>query len=262
MATLSAFFRAARSVLAVLLIIFLFVVPGTLIMYLVVLPVVLADHSRRFAMGSWFMRWMSRWILRILAFVGGARFERRGTLPTDQPSYVVMNHQSQVDIPTAALMGDPYAPIFVPRARYARGMPLVSKTIRLVGCPIVDPKRDPRGAIRTLRALAPTLNTALLVFPEGHRSRDGEVLPFRPRGMIALLEARRLPVYILANDGFWPARRFMDFIFNAPLLHGETEVMGPFDPPEDSEQLAAFVASLREKLVARIVVMRGRRRAA
>ncbi len=255
------FFKGLRSFLSVLGVMFLFAVPGTLVMYLAVLPLALIRPTRRFELGSWFMRWISGWILRILEW-GGARFDRRGTFPSDQPCYVVMNHQSQADIPTAGLMSDPYAPLFVTRARYARFIPLVSKTIRLLGCPIVDPTRNPRATIRALRAVAANLDHALLIFPEGHRSRDGEVLPFKPKGLVTLLASRRLPVYILANDGTWRARRFVDFLFNVFLLRGEAEVLGPFDPPEEPDELEAFVGELREKLVARIVEMRGRKRAA
>jgi 1-acyl-sn-glycerol-3-phosphate acyltransferase len=254
------FVRGVRSLLAVLGVIFLFAVPGTLVMYLYVLPVSLS-RRRRFAVGSWFLKWMAHWILRILGW-GGARFERSGILPTAEPSYVVMNHQSQLDICTAAEMGEPYAPIFVPRARYARFIPLISKTIRMVGCPIVDPQRDVRGALRAMKKAAVELRGALLVFPEGHRSRDGEVLPFRARGMVSLLQTRRLPVYVIANDGLWRARRFVDVLFHGAALHGETELLGPFTPPEDDAALEAFVATLREKLVASVLAMRARRRAA
>ena len=195
---------------------------------------------------------MAHWILRILGW-GGARFERRGVLPTTEPSYVVMNHQSQLDICTAAEMGEPYTPIFVPRARYARFIPLISKTIRMIGCPIVDPQRDVRGALRAMKKAAVELRGALLVFPEGHRSRDGEVLPFRARGMVSLLQTRRLPVYVIANDGLWRARRFVDLLFHGAALHGETELLGPFLPPEDDAALEAFVATLREQLVASVL---------
>lgn len=256
---LATFFRGLRSFLAILGIGFLFAVPGTLRMYLFVLPRVWAQPARRYELGSDFMRWMSRWILRIQQW-GGAHFERSGTVPTGGPAYIVMNHQSQLDIPTAALMGEPGVPVFVSRARYTRFVPLVSKSIRLIGCPVVDPEDDPRGALDAIQAVAPALERGLLIFPEGHRSREGEVLPFRARGLMALLQSRPLPVYVIVNDGLWRARSLADTLFNAPLLRGEAEVLGPFQPPDDPKKYRAFVAELREKLVERITQMRARKR--
>jgi 1-acyl-sn-glycerol-3-phosphate acyltransferase len=84
-------------------------------------------------------------------------------------------------------MAEPYVPAFVTRRRYARWIPAVSPCIRALECPIVDPKRDPRGAVELLRQAATVHDAGLLIYPESHRSRDGEVRPFRPAGVLAVL---------------------------------------------------------------------------
>src|ERR1700704_23112 len=55
---------------------------------------------------AWYMKGMSNGILGIIR-AGGGRFRRTGSFPSTDPHYVVMNHQSLLDIPTAVLMAEP-----------------------------------------------------------------------------------------------------------------------------------------------------------
>jgi 1-acyl-sn-glycerol-3-phosphate acyltransferase len=194
----------------------------------------------------------------VLGFrLGGARFVRRGRIPTAEPSLILMNHQSLLDIVTTTLMGDPYVPAFVPRRRYARWfVPLVGGSIWLLRCPVVDPKRDPDGAIAAMRRAATEQLHGILVFPEGHRSLDGQVRPFKTAGTVAILGERRLPVYAVVTDGFWFGRRLVDFLINVHRLRGRTEVLGPFSPPEDPAQIPAFIQSIHDVIVDRLTGIR------
>lgn len=201
------------------------------------------------------MKLMSRGILALLR-LGGARFRRSGRVPTSSAVLVVMNHQSLLDIVTATLVAEPNVPAFVTRRRYLRFIPAISPSVRLLDAPIVDPERDPRGAVEELRRAALAHDCGLLIFPEGHRSRDGEVGRFRTAGLKAILAARRMPVYLIVTDGYWKSRRFADFVKNVALIRGESEVMGPFEPPARDDELAAFIRDLRERIVSRLREMR------
>lgn len=229
------------------------------LIYLVLLPLGLLWRSKRRSIVSIFMRHMSRGIL-FLFRLGGASFAWRGALPTDRASLILMNHQSQIDILVATLMGRPYAPVFVPRTRYTHWyVPVVAPTLYLLEPPVVDPKRDPKGAVNAMRRAALAGDRALLVFPEGHRSLDGELRPFKAAGTIAVLQARRMPVYLVVTDGCWAGRRFLDFLGNVPKLRGETEVLGPFEPPADDASLPAFLEECRGRIAAQLRDMRRRR---
>ncbi len=230
--------------------------PCALILYPVVLPLGLAWRRKRRALVSWYMRLVVRGILFFFR-LGGARFQWSGRLPTRDASLILGNHQSQIDILIATMMGDPYVPAFVPRARYTHWyIPLVAPSIWLLECPVVDPKGDPRGGVEAMRTAAVENRHGILIFPEGHRSLDGEVRPFRMAGTIACLEARRVPVYLLVTDGYWKGRRLVDFLGNVPRLRGYTEVLGPFEPPADAAALPAFVEGLRRRIVERLTERR------
>jgi 1-acyl-sn-glycerol-3-phosphate acyltransferase len=198
------------------------------------------------------------WSTLTFCRLGGGRFRRKGVLPTGSPIYVVANHQAIFDILQAFLLSQPYAPAFVTRTRYARFVPHVSTCVPLLGSPFVDPQKDPRGSIQAIRRAVRELTHGLLIFPEGHRSKTGEVGQFSPAGLKVMLRERRLPVYVVVNDGMWRGCRFTDAIFRVHLMDGWSEVVGRFDPPENDSEIPAFIEHLRDVIVERLAAHRSR----
>ncbi|HXK12341.1 MAG TPA: 1-acyl-sn-glycerol-3-phosphate acyltransferase [Vicinamibacteria bacterium] len=247
-------FRAVRSLVAVLLVGLYFFLASP-ILRLVVIPGAWLFPRQRFRLVSVFMKGMATGIFALLR-LGGARVRRSGSLPTATPILVVANHQALLDIIQVALLAHPRVPAFVSRRRYARFVPLVSACIRLLGSPIVDPKRDVAGAVAAIRRGARELPHGMLIFPEGHRSRDGEIRAFRTAGIEAALAERRVPVYTVVNEGVWRVRRLADLLFRVHLIDAYSEVAGPFEPPAEDAGLPAFVHGLRETLVARLAELR------
>ncbi len=246
--------RSARSLASVLLVGLLFLVMSP-VLRLVVVPGAWLFPRHRFVLVTVFMKVMSQGILDLLR-LGGATVKRVGALPTASPVLVVANHQALLDICQITLLSHPRVPAFVTRSRYARFVPLVSQCIRLLGSPIVDPKRDPKGSVEAIRRGARELPHGIAIFPEGHRSHDGEVRPFRSAGLETILTERRMPVYLVLNEGVWRVRRLADLLFRVSLIDAYTEVMGPFEPPADPSQLPRFIRDLRATLVARLAEIR------
>jgi 1-acyl-sn-glycerol-3-phosphate acyltransferase len=251
--------RALRSFGSMLLVGGYFVL-GSIVLRLGVIPATWLLPRHRYALTSVYFKAMSHGIFALLT-VGGARFRRRGRLPTVTPIAIVGNHQALTDILQVSLLSHPRAPAYVSRRRYARFVPLVSATIRLLGCPVVDPKRDPDGSLEAIRRGARELPHGLLIFPEGHRSQDGQVRPFRPPGLQAMLEEKRVPLYIVVNDGAWRVRKFIDLLHRLHLIDAYSEVLGPYEIPEDPEEIPAFIERCREIIVGRLAELRGDTRA-
>ena len=247
---LVAFFRGALSFFAAVLVGLDWLVLD-LFLRLVVIPGAWLFPRHRLRLVTWHMKAIS-WTTFAIFGIGGGRFRRKGVLPTGAPAYVVANHQAVLDIMQVTLLARPYAPAFVARTRYQRFIPQVSACIRLLGCPMVDPRSDRLGAVEAIRRGVRDLTHGLLIFPEGHRSRTGEVGRFRTAGLETMLRERRLPVYVVVNDGMWRARRFTDALFRAHLMDGWSEVVGRFEPPEDDAEIPAFIDRLREVIVERL----------
>ena len=245
-----AFLRGARSLFSVLLVGVAWVIL-TPFLRLVIIPGAWLFPARRLALVSFYMKLISRVTFGTLR-IGGARFRREGAIPTDSPVAIVANHQAILDIMQITLLGRPYAPAFIARTRYQKWVPHVSACIRMIRCPLIDPKGDRLGAVKTIRRAAQELPNGIVIFPEGHRTRDGEVRPFRTVGVEALLRAKRVPVYIVVTDGLWMARRFVDNIFQIHLIDAWSAVYGPYEIPEDKADIPAFIEHLRTEIVTRL----------
>lgn len=248
--------RAARSLFCVLLVGLWFLLMSP-VLRLVVVPGSWVFPRQRFLLVTVFMKSMSEVIFHLLR-LGGASVRRVGTLPTASPILVVANHQALLDICQITLLAHPRVPAFVTRSRYARFVPLVSQCIRLLGSPVVDPKRDPKGSVKAIRQGARELPHGLAIFPEGHRSQDGEIRLFRTAGLETVLAERRMPVYLVLNEGVWRVRRLADLLFRVSLIEAYSEVIGPFEPPADPARLPEFIRGLRAALVARLAEIRGK----
>lgn len=249
--------RQARSALSFLLVLLWMAIPCGPLMYLVAIPLSALVPGWRPRVAAWYFRFICRGIFFFLRF-GGARFTRVGRVDTRGRGLVVMNHQSLLDIPALSLMVDPWIPGFIARALYGRWyVPMVGGGIWLAEAPLVDPKRDAKGAVDLLGRLAATQERTFAIYPEGHRTRDGGLGAFRTGGLMAILRQQPgSPVTLVVTDGFAKARTFVDFVENVHHLRGRTEVVGVLTTPADPEALPAFVEDIERRMREHLARMR------
>jgi 1-acyl-sn-glycerol-3-phosphate acyltransferase len=253
------FVRAARSVFFLAVYGLWLVLGYGLPQRLFVWPLTLLLPRRRVAItGAWF-RYLARTSLALSRVFAGVRLTVEGEV---QPGafVFVMNHQSLLDIPIAhAQMKDPY-PVIPTRALYARGIPGISLNIRLARHPLVHQTRESRRqdvvAIAQAADAVARGELGILIYPEGHRSRDGEIGPFMRAGLRAILLRSKRPVYLLVVDGFWRARTTAQALFHFAGQKGALHIVGPLPPPDEAS-VDAFVDELRERMVAELRAMRG-----
>jgi 1-acyl-sn-glycerol-3-phosphate acyltransferase len=192
--------------------------------------------------------------------VGGVRIKVEGAVPPGSAVFVV-NHQSLLDIPLVYSIVRPPYPLIPTRALYARGTPGISLLIRLARLPLVHQTRESRrqdvAAIANAADAAARGESSILIFPEGHRTKDGEIGPFMRAGLRAILARARQPVYLMVIDGLWRARTTAQSFLHFAGMRGALRVLGPFDPPAE-EGLDAFVDELRQRMCAELDAMRGR----
>jgi 1-acyl-sn-glycerol-3-phosphate acyltransferase len=249
--------RAVRSAFAFLLIAPLFIAAGTFQRF-VLWPYFWIRPARRKPVMDRFMHFMARSVLNTMR-LGGARITEIGHVPTERPVLVLMNHQSLLDIPTAVALCRPDVPLIVTRKLYGRGIPMVSPMLRIQRYPLVDPVKDRRRAVAIIQETARTQEHGILLYPEGHRARGGELAPFATAGIRVILNERRSPLYLIVTDGFWVCRGFKDFVFGIHRIHGRTEVLGPFHPPAADAEVPAFLERMRETMLAKLEEMRDAR---
>jgi 1-acyl-sn-glycerol-3-phosphate acyltransferase len=245
-----------RSFAALLLLLLQFVLGGV-IQRLLVWPATFVLPARRGDLVvGWFATCMAKGVFALVR-LGGGRAQITGRIPSGRSGIVLMNHQSLLDIPAADIICRPFFPRFVTRRRYARFVPYVSLCVRLGHSPIVDPVRDPVGAIAALRRAPAEREQLFVLYPEGHRSRDGSLGEFETGGLRAALGKSRLPVHLIVADGYWRCRSVVDFAFGMHRIDGRNVVLGPFDPPATGD-LRPFIADLHARMEAALEDLRRR----
>ena len=117
----------------------------------------------------------------------------------DKPHIFVMNHQSLLDIP-AVFNALPVNLCFVSKKELKR-IPLFGRTMSSVGMIFVDRSR-PEAAIQSLKDGGALIRSGINVvaFPEGTRSKDGMIAPFK-RGIFLLALEAGVPIVTLAIIG-------------------------------------------------------------
>lgn len=144
-------------------------------------------------------RWYRR-LGRVLARVNPWVVEVSGLENVERGRHyvVVSNHQSLADIPVICHV--PLDTKWLAKAELFR-VPVIGWMLRMADDVPVD-RKDRRSAARALLECARYLRggTSVVFFPEGTRSRDGEVLPFN-EGPFQLAIREQVPVLPLAVVG-------------------------------------------------------------
>ena len=228
--------------------------------WLVLAPsLTLRPNRRSHLIGGW-LKFQTRVVLTLARILAGLRFEMHGAIePTS--SIVVMNHQSVFDILVGlSLIGGPY-PLIPTRASYGFGIPGISSLIKLMRCPLVTQQAViPRSQLRALLDAAGQVargEQSLLIYPEGHRSRNGSIQPFMKPGLrLFLSRARERPVYVAVVDGLGHLRTFADTALRVAGSIGRVQVRGPYNTPPEDVELDGFIDSLRDQMVGILAELR------
>jgi len=191
------------------------------------------------------------------AFIGWAHFvlktfdvrlqvTGRENLPTggERPLIILANHQSQLDIPSLIAAVEGFVG-FVAKKELGR-VPILSYWMRQIGCVFID-RGNKNEAQRKLNETAAQMGeTPLVVFPEGTRSKTGDLLPFKPGGarLAVLAKALVLPVRIEGTRNAFEARAGQSSPHEVRLTL--YPVLDTADLPEDRSALDAVRVYVEE----------------
>lgn len=146
-------------------------------------------------------------------------FTNKQNLPIDRPIIFIANHQSLFDIPPLIYYLRKYHAKFISKVELTKGIPSISYNLKVGGGANID-RDDPRKAIVELGKFASRMkdnNWSAVIFPEGTRSKDGNVKPFKTTGIATLLKkcpnALLVPVAIkdswkMGQYGLYPLSTF------------------------------------------------------
>jgi 1-acyl-sn-glycerol-3-phosphate acyltransferase len=143
--------------------------------------------------------------------IGGISVSLEGLEGITKPPYIFMcNHQSALDI-FALLSALPLSFKWIAK-RELFFIPFFGWTMKRAGYISLD-RKNPREALKAIDEAARKIKEGMniIIFPEGTRSKDGSLLPFKKGGFSLALRARVpiVPVGILGTSRLQPKGSFI-----------------------------------------------------
>lgn len=173
----------------------LFFVPFTLFCSVSALVMGLFDGSGR--SGHACARFWSRWSLAVARIKVAVRGLER--VPSEGPVIYMGNHQGNFDILTLSV-AIPRTFSWIAKEELFR-VPLFGAAMRRAGYIPLD-RSDGRKALKSIKQAAERIasGTSVVVFPEGTRTKDGALLPFK-RGAFILAAKAGVPIVPFTING-------------------------------------------------------------
>ncbi|MGB8952636.1 MAG: lysophospholipid acyltransferase family protein [Candidatus Aminicenantales bacterium] len=203
-------------------------------------------RSPFFAIGKWAMHLSQRILGLQLEVRGAAQIEKK-------TSYVFMaNHLSFMDGPLLFMLIPQTVRVLLKKEAFR--VPIIGQTMRLVGFIPVDRRRFKGGkaSIEKAARMMKKEVCSFLIFPEGTRSRDGRIQPFKRGGFLLALQSQApiVPVSIQGTYELMPRGSF--FVKKGKILvtfHPPIPAKGyhPENLPELIERVKSEIQSGLEK---------------
>jgi len=188
-------------------------------------------------------------------FIGDKR--RFDELP---PQFMIIsNHQSLFDIPCYMNYFRGKSLRFVAKAELGRHIPLVSEMLRAQEHCLIPRRASPVTAMKTIEDFAKRVrsrNQIPVLFPEGSRTRDGNVGKFYSAGFRKLAEATALPVVVCALDGVWEIGRLRTIMTNLKNGNYKVTIVKIYDVPKTKEAQNAILEEAPRLIQAQLDVWR------
>jgi len=245
-----------RNALVVAAIIVLFIWYNILVGILRVLaPGRAAEVTERFARKS------VRHIFTIMGCYCGVRLEIENRSGAELPGrfLLVANHQSLVDIPVFMSLIPERKLRFVAKKELGDGIPWVSMILRTQGHALVRREGEAAQAMRSIVRFARRCEaegTCPVIFPEGTRTRDGEVGTFHTAGVRKILAETPLPMVVAALDGGWRIAKMRDIIANLGGASYTVRVLSILPATAAKKEVLSALERAREDITATVAAMR------
>jgi 1-acyl-sn-glycerol-3-phosphate acyltransferase len=159
-------------------------------------------------------------------------FINKQSLPAGRPMIFISNHQSLLDIPPLIYYLRKYHAKFVSKIELTKGIPSISFNLKYGGGANID-RNDPRQSLMEMGKLGTRMkenNWSAVIFPEGTRSKTGQVKPFQAGGIaIILKKCPNALIVPIAINRSWEMIRYGLYPMNT-FIRMTWQVLEPIEP--------------------------------
>jgi len=189
--------------------------------------------------------------LFLLARFAGLRPDLRaypGSLPS--AFLLVSNHQSLADIPLFPQVFPHHHIRFVAKSELKYGVPYISLALRLGGHAVISRTSDFRAGRKAMIKLADLSAQGICpaVFPEGRRSRTGEVQAFQSGAFRIIQERVPLPVLSVAVDGGYRISTLTRLLTNLRGTCYRTKPLTLYPAPRGKREIQELLAKVEMEI--------------
>ncbi len=168
---------------------------------------------------------------------------------------VISNHQSLLDIALYMNFFRKAEIRFVAKDNLARHVPLVSEMLRVEEHCMIPRRGKPSVAMQTIDKFGKRVmerGQIPVIFPEGTRSKDGQLGTFYTAGFRRLSESAPLPVAVCALDGGYRINNLTTIFQNLHNGYYRVKVVGILPAPQNKEEQIALLEKGKELIQAQL----------
>lgn len=204
-----------------------------------------AAHKKSVDILNFFLTYCNCLMLNSVTFIDNK------SLPLGEPIIFVANHQSTFEIPGLIYFLRRFHGKFISKKELASGIPSISFNLKYGGAANID-RNDPKQSVAEILKLAnnmKTRNWSAFIFPEGTRTKNGQMKAFHVGGIATLLKKNpdALIVPIAINGSYEMTKN--GFPFN-PFVKMSWEVLEPID--KTGKTLEEIVLDAENKIRAKV----------
>lgn len=183
-----------------------------------------------------------------VSFYAGLRLIIESDIKQELPDrfIVIANHQSLTDIIATVMCFPLHDMKFVAKRHLKYGVPGVSPVLRLGGHALISRRSGFSETKRQLTKLAKVYgkNFCPVIYPEGTRSRTGQLGKFHTAGLRFLLKYNKLPIIAVAIDGGYKIAKFFDLFLKLRGLKYRAKILKIYPYISDKHQIKALLETI------------------
>ena len=173
-------------------------------------------------------------------------FAGRETLP--ETFLIISNHQSIIDIAAIFYSFPNRRPRFVAKEELAKGVPMISAILQVEKHAIIKRHGNFTKTMKELQRLAVMSRKGYspVIFPEGTRSKDGEVKSLHPGAVRKILETTPMPVLAVALDGGYKLAKLKSFRKNLQSATYRIKFLHLYPAPAGKKEVLHMLSTIQK----------------